>query len=69
LKEHSAQTKAELTVNGLLVGASRLFTVVNYDATANVWHANKRPVMLKNRHKSGNINGGKNAKKIVFKGG
>jgi len=40
LKEHSAQTKAELTVNGLLVGVSRLFTVVNYDAMANMWHVN-----------------------------
>jgi hypothetical protein len=46
LKERSAQAKAELTVNGLHAEASRLSTVVNYDARANTWHANKRSIML-----------------------
>jgi hypothetical protein len=67
LKEHSAQAKAVLTANGLLVGASRLFTVVNYDAMANMWHANKRSVML-TRHKLESMNGEETQKKFALKG-
>jgi len=67
LKEHSAQAKAELTVNGLLVGASRLLTVVNYDAMATVRNANKRSVTFKKkRHKSENMNSGEKAKENLF---
>jgi hypothetical protein len=64
LKEHSAQAKAKLTVNGLLVGASKLLTVVNYDAMATVRNTNKRSVTLKKGHKSENMNSGEKEKKI-----
>jgi hypothetical protein len=63
LKEQSAQAKAELTVNGLLVGASRLLKVVNYDAMAAVRNTNNRLVTLKKKDKSENMNSGEKAKK------